>query len=112
MTGRNADPHLKHFLKSILLHDLTKLLPCENEQELYKVLLLVSCKRDELSMLHTVIYSICLILFFVDDGEGRGRAERQGSDVKYKHPEQLHSFIRLTWFCLQTGESKRTYLLP
>lgn len=63
---------------------------------IYKVLLLVSCKRDELGKLHTVIYSFYLILVFVDHEEGGGRAEREGSDLKYKQPEQLHSFIRLT----------------
>lgn len=61
-----------------------------------KVFLLVSCKRDEVGKLHTVIYCFCLILFFMDDGEGGGRAEMEGNDLKYKQPAQLASFIRLT----------------
>lgn len=64
--------------------------------EISKVLLLVSCKRDEVGKLHTVIYCCCLILFFIDGGEGGGRPEMEGSDLKYKQAAQLHSFTRLT----------------
>lgn len=51
-----------------------------------KVLLFVSCKRDEVGKIHTVIYCFCLVLVFIDAGEGEGRAEMEGSDLKYKQP--------------------------
>lgn len=106
---------LKYFWKGIWSYELTKVLPCENQQGF------PSChwKKNEVGKLHKVIYCFCLILFFIDGGEGGGRGGMESSDLKYKTTStitQLYmvnpalpsdrrkakSFIALDCLCLQT----------